>query len=47
MNEQQAINILKQFLDNAIKLGVCATLEQANALATAYVVISEKLKKSE
>jgi hypothetical protein len=45
MNEQQAINILKQFLDNALKIGVCQTIEQAQALAQAFKVVSEKIHK--
>ena len=47
MTELQAIQIIKQFLDNALKLGVCSTLEQANALAQAFRVLNEKLQKSE
>lgn len=43
MNEQQALQIIKQHLDSALKLGLCNSLEQANALAQAFHVISSAI----
>lgn len=43
MNEQQALSIIKQFLDNALKLGVCNTLESANALAQAFHIVQSAI----
>lgn len=45
MNEQQALGIIKQFLDNGLKLGVCNTLESANALAQAFHVLTQSIKE--
>jgi hypothetical protein len=43
MNEQQALQIIKQHLDNALTLGLCKSLEQANALAQAFHVIQSAI----
>lgn len=47
MNEQQALAIIKQFLDNALKIGVCSNLEGASALTQAFKVINDRINKSE
>jgi len=43
MNEQQALQLIKQHLDNALTLGLCKSLEQANALAQAFHVIQSAI----
>lgn len=43
MNEQQALNVIKQVLDQAMKAGVCNSVETAGILAQAWKVISSKL----
>lgn len=43
MNKEQALQILKQALDSALKLGVCPTLDSAAVLAQAWQIVLKTL----
>ena len=47
MNLQDALNLIKQVLDVATKRGVIENLDSAVAVATAFNVVSEAIKKQE
>ena len=44
MNTQQALQIIKQTLDSALKAGVLTQLEHASAVIQAFSVIQNNLK---
>jgi hypothetical protein len=46
MNKDQALNILKQFIDAAIKNGVCTNLESTAAIIQAWQYITNKLNEN-
>jgi hypothetical protein len=46
MNKEQALGIIKQFLDEAIKLGVCKSIENASVLAQAFHVLTQSVKEN-
>lgn len=46
MNKEQALGIVKQFLDEAIKLGVCKSIENASVLAQAFHVLTQSIKEN-
>jgi len=46
MNKEQALNIIKQFIDAAIKHGVCQNLETTAMVAQAYQYILNELNKN-
>lgn len=41
MNKEQALNVVKQALDQAIKVGVCPTIDTAAILAQAYEILKK------
>ena len=43
MNKEQALQIIKQTLDLAIKSGVATTLQDANLIAVAFQTITKEL----
>jgi len=43
MNKEQALQILKQALDSALKLGVCPTIDSAAVLAQAWQIVLKTL----
>ena len=43
MNKEQALQILKQAIDSALKLGVCPTLDSAAVLAQAWQIVLKTL----
>jgi hypothetical protein len=48
MNQDQALNILKQFIDAGIKMGVCQNLESAATVAKAWeTIIKLKTEKND
>ena len=44
MKMEQALQIIKQALDAAIKIGVCQNLESSAALAQAWATLTQELK---
>lgn len=44
MNKQQALQLIKNILDAAIKSGVIISIEQASAMIQAFSVITQALK---
>jgi hypothetical protein len=47
MNKQQAIQIIKTVLDQAIKAGVLNTIDAAATVAQAWQLITQELNKDE
>jgi len=47
MNNQQAIQIIKQLIDAAIKAGVCPNLETGAAVAQAWDIIVKSIPGGE
>ena len=47
MNKEQAINIIKQTIDGALKIGFCQNIEIANSIFVAWQTILLNLKKEE
>ena len=43
MNKEQALQILKQALDNALKLGICTNIDSAAILAQAWQIVLKTL----
>jgi hypothetical protein len=46
MNKEQALNVVKQALDQAIKIGVCPTIDTAAVLAQAYEILKRTVNAS-
>lgn len=44
MDRQQALSVIKQTLDQAIKSGVCNTLQETQIIAQAFQTIIQELK---
>ena len=44
MNLQQALQIVKQALDGAVKMGVCPNIDTAAVLAQAWQIITNSVK---
>ena len=44
MDRQQALQIIKQTLDQAIKTGVCSTLQETQIIAQAFQTIIQEMK---
>lgn len=44
MNLQQALQIVKQALDSAVKMGVCPNIDTAAVLAQAWQIITNSIK---
>ena len=44
MNNEQALQFLKNFIDASIKMGVCQNLETAQNIIIAFKTIVESLK---
>jgi len=44
MKLEQALQIIKQALDAALKIGVCQNLESSAALSQAWAVLANELK---
>lgn len=47
MTKEQAINIIKQTIDGAVKIGFCQNIEVANSIFVAWQTILLNLKKEE
>jgi len=47
MTKEQALQILKNTLDAAIKSGICSTLEASSYIVTAWQTILNELKKAD
>lgn len=47
MTKEQALQILKNTLDAAIKSGLCHTIEASSYLLTAWQTILNELKKAD
>lgn len=45
MNEEQALTVLKQTIDESIKKGVIPNIETAQQIIIAFGIIANKLKK--
>lgn len=45
MNKEQALQVIKQALDQAVKAGVFASLADTQIIITAYQTILQELKK--
>ena len=45
MTTEQALQVIKQALDQAIKAGVCTSLQDAQIIATAFGTIAQELTK--
>lgn len=45
MNKEQAIQVIKQLLDQAIKAGVITNLNEAQIIIQAFITIQDELKK--
>ena len=43
MTKEQALNVVKQALDQAIKAGVCPTIDTAAILAQAWQILNSTL----
>ena len=46
MNKEQALTIIKQFLDEAVKLGVCKSVDNAGVLAQAFHILTQSIKET-
>lgn len=46
MNKEQALQVIKQTLDLAIKAGIAQNLEQAALIAQAWTAILKELKEN-
>jgi hypothetical protein len=46
MNNNQALTIIKQLIDQAIKAGVCPNLETTAAIAQAFDTIAKTLESN-
>jgi hypothetical protein len=46
MNKEQALNVIKQALDQAIKIGVCQSIDAAAVLYQAFDVINKTINGS-
>jgi hypothetical protein len=44
MNLQQALQIVKQAIDGAVKMGVCPNIDAAGVLAQAWQIILNSVK---
>ena len=44
MNKDQALQIIKNIIDQAIKAGVCPNLETSAAIATAWQMIVQTIE---
>ena len=44
MTKEQALQILKQALDSAVKIGVCPTVDSAAILAQAWQIMLQSIK---
>jgi hypothetical protein len=47
MKLEQALQIVKQALDQAVKIGVCANIDSAGILAQAWQIVIQSIKKDE
>jgi hypothetical protein len=47
MKLEQALNIIKQALDQAVKIGVCANIDSAGVLAQAWLIVTQTIKQNE
>jgi hypothetical protein len=47
MNKNQALQLIKQTLDSALKAGIITTMEQANAIIQALSIVSAELNNSQ
>jgi len=47
MNKEQALQILKQALDSAVKIGVCPTVDSAAILAQAWQIVLKTFNNNE
>lgn len=46
MNKEQAINVVKQALDQAIKIGVCNSIDTAAVLYQAFDILNKTINGS-
>ena len=44
MNKEQALQVIKQALDSAIKAGICTNIEASAMIAQAWYIVTEALK---
>ena len=46
MNKQQAINIIKNLIDNALQTGTIKSLEQANVILQALQILNKDIQEN-
>ena len=46
MNKEQALSVLKQAIDQAVKSGVFSNLQETQIIATAFQTIAQELTKN-